>query len=175
MVNISPLLRKNSFEQPAHHSMNCEVFYSAWLELDLFPALRDLWRLFPLIFLGASFSTSGSFLTCMCWSTLAENSEETLFRFLEVLLCAVLPSPLLCSVNSTQRSLPGFQAHFLNSRRPVSFTWAPHLHTVPAFPSLRGHCPPLSDAQCLKNSFFFIFLKIGTWANNCCQCSFFFF
>lgn len=138
--------------------MNYGVFQPGWWEQVLFPALRECWILFPLIFSCGAFPESPHVHVLL--NTVLTTPERIFSSSLGFSLCAALSSPVLCATNSSCHGLfssvfwtqvvcqtwpdfPLLVPWLRNSLKPA--IWGnPRGHSA-SFPSIRGHSLVLSD------------------------------
>lgn len=143
--------------RPSHHPLS-----SSLLKLLTTPASHQL-----------SGRALGSFSTCMFWSVLSGRLEGG-----PVQMSGELSVPLspLCPWTLAALASPDSKLYLLNSGRPLGSpwdvshppnppptmlwptsqagSWGNHKTHLICFPSLRDHCPSLSDVCCLENCCF---------------------
>ena len=124
--------------------------------------LYEFWVFLPLILLGGSFPSLGSFFHTNALTDLQLTQEGPLCRSLEFSLCSALSSPARCLGFRGLSSLspqPREAAACLGSHPPhcgleVALEVMAHLI---CFLSLRDHCTLLPDTQCLEKGSLYIF------------------
>ena len=126
--------------------------------------LYEFQVLLPLILLGASFPSLGSFLHTNALTGLQLTQEGPLCRSLEFSLCSALSSPACClgfpglypwTLSPQLREAAGcLGSHPPHRGLEVAVEVVTHLI---CFLSLRDHCALLPDTQCLEKGSLYIF------------------